>query len=112
MKRPILAGTPKTARLGHEPGPPSRIEYFKPSEAHADDPTAERCLWTAEIGRGAHLIWNSNAAMFVLITGSSGLIGSEAVVYYGSRGWTVHGIDNNQRRAFFGPPGDTTQNLK
>ena len=69
-------------------------------------------MWTAEIGSGAHLIWNSNSAMFVLITGSSGLIGSEAVVYYGSRGWTVHGIDNNQRREFFGPPGDTTRNLK
>lgn len=48
----------------------------------------------------------------VLITGSSGLIGSEAVTYFDKRGWEVHGIDNNMRRDFFGPDGDTTWNLK
>jgi CDP-paratose 2-epimerase len=48
----------------------------------------------------------------VLITGSSGLIGSESVVYFDRRGWDVHGIDNNMRRDFFGPDGDTTWNLK
>lgn len=47
----------------------------------------------------------------VLITGSSGLIGSEAVTYFDRRGWEVHGIDNNMRRDFFGPDGDTTWNL-
>ncbi|MDE2059740.1 MAG: NAD-dependent epimerase/dehydratase family protein [candidate division NC10 bacterium] len=48
----------------------------------------------------------------VLITGSSGLIGSEAVTFFDQRGWDVHGIDNNMRRAFFGPDGDTTWNLE
>ena len=38
-----------------------------------------------------------------LITGSSGLIGSEAVAFFDQRGWEVHGIDNNMRRDFFGP---------
>jgi CDP-paratose 2-epimerase len=47
----------------------------------------------------------------VLITGSSGLIGSEAVAYFDKRGWQVHGVDNNMRRDFFGPDGDTTWNL-
>jgi len=47
-----------------------------------------------------------------LITGSSGLIGSEAVVFFDQRGWEVHGIDNNMRRDFFGPDGDTTWNLE
>lgn len=46
-----------------------------------------------------------------LITGSSGLIGSEAVAFFDQRGWEVHGVDNNMRRAFFGPDGDTTWNL-
>jgi CDP-paratose 2-epimerase len=45
--------------------------------------------------------------MRVLVTGSSGLIGSEAVTFYDERGWEVHGIDNNMRREFFGPGGDT-----
>jgi CDP-paratose 2-epimerase len=47
----------------------------------------------------------------VLITGSSGLIGSEAVTYFDGRGWKVHGLDNNMRRDFFGPDGDTAWNL-
>ena len=48
----------------------------------------------------------------VLVTGSSGLIGSEAVTFFDRLGWTVHGLDNNMRRDFFGPDGDTTWNLK
>lgn len=48
----------------------------------------------------------------LLVTGSSGLIGSESVTYFEARGWTVHGVDNNMRRDFFGPDGDTTWNLE
>lgn len=47
----------------------------------------------------------------VLVTGSSGLIGSEAVAFYSSVGCQVHGVDNNMRRDFFGPEGDTLWNL-
>ncbi len=46
--------------------------------------------------------------MKILITGSSGLIGSEAVRFFDSLGFQVLGIDNNLRRYFFGPPGDTS----
>lgn len=48
--------------------------------------------------------------MKVLVTGSSGLIGSEAVAYYDRQGHSVVGIDNNMRAEFFGPQGDTTWN--
>jgi CDP-paratose 2-epimerase len=48
----------------------------------------------------------------VVVTGSSGLIGSEAVTFFDERGWDVHGVDNNMRRHFFGPDGDTTWNLE
>lgn len=47
----------------------------------------------------------------LLVTGSSGLIGSEAVEYFDNLGWKVSGIDNNMRMDFFGPDGDTTWNL-
>jgi CDP-paratose 2-epimerase len=47
-----------------------------------------------------------------LITGSSGLIGSEAVAFLDARGWRVHGVDNNMRADFFGEGGDTTSNLE
>lgn len=50
--------------------------------------------------------------MKVLITGSSGLIGSEAVEFYDRQGHIVFGIDNNMRKAFFGPKGDTLWNLE
>jgi CDP-paratose 2-epimerase len=48
----------------------------------------------------------------ILVTGSSGLIGSEAVTYFDERGYQVLGMDNNMRADFFGPKGDTTWNLK
>jgi CDP-paratose 2-epimerase len=50
--------------------------------------------------------------MKVLVTGSSGLIGSEAVSYFDARGARVYGIDNNFRADLFGPEGDTTRNLQ
>src|SRR5215213_2119345 len=53
-----------------------------------------------------------NMAKTALITGSSGLIGSEAVTFLDERGWTVHGVDNNMRRDFFGEHGDTSWNLQ
>jgi len=46
----------------------------------------------------------------VLVTGSSGLIGSEAVTFFDDLGFEVTGIDNNMRADFFGPQGDTTRN--
>jgi len=48
--------------------------------------------------------------MNVLITGSSGLIGSEAVTFFDRLGFAVTGVDNNMRADFFGPQGDTTWN--
>jgi CDP-paratose 2-epimerase len=48
----------------------------------------------------------------LLVTGSSGLIGSEVVDYCCRIGWKVHGIDNNMRANFFGPPGDTRWNQR
>jgi CDP-paratose 2-epimerase len=52
---------------------------------------------------------SSNTA---IVTGSSGLIGSECVQFLDERGWRVHGVDNNMRRDFFGEHGDTTWNLE
>jgi len=48
----------------------------------------------------------------ILVTGSSGLVGSEAVEYFDHLGHTVTGVDNNMRRTFFGPAGDTGWNLR
>jgi CDP-paratose 2-epimerase len=48
----------------------------------------------------------------VLVTGSSGLIGSEAVEHFDRQGHAVVGIDNNMRREFFGAAGDTLWNLE
>jgi CDP-paratose 2-epimerase len=47
-----------------------------------------------------------------VVTGSSGLIGSEMVAFLDERGWRTEGIDNNMRRDFFGESGDTRPNLE
>jgi CDP-paratose 2-epimerase len=46
----------------------------------------------------------------ILVTGSAGLIGSEAVRFFCERGFTVVGIDNNMRQAFFGEDASTEWN--
>ena len=48
----------------------------------------------------------------MIVTGSSGLIGSEVCEYFHKQGWKIYGIDNNQRAIFFGPEGDTRWNQK
>ena len=50
--------------------------------------------------------------MKILVTGSSGLIGSEVCTYFGNFGYSLHAIDNNQRAKFFGPNGDTRWRLR
>jgi CDP-paratose 2-epimerase len=44
----------------------------------------------------------------ILITGAAGLIGSEVARYFLNLGYLVIGVDNNMRRQFFGPGGDTS----
>lgn len=46
----------------------------------------------------------------VVVTGSAGLIGSESVRFFCDRGFTVVGIDNNMREAFFGKDASTEWN--
>ena len=44
----------------------------------------------------------------VIVTGSCGLVGSEAVRFYHARGFDVVGIDNDMRAYFFGSEASTT----
>lgn len=46
----------------------------------------------------------------LLVTGSSGLIGSEVVRHFDKQGYKIYGVDNNMRADFFGPKGDTRWN--
>lgn len=46
----------------------------------------------------------------ILVTGASGLIGSEVCAYFSRQEYSVHGLDNNQRAVFFGEQGDTRWN--
>lgn len=49
----------------------------------------------------------------LLVTGSSGLIGSEVCSYFATElNYVVHGVDNNQRAVFFGPQGDNRWNQR
>ena len=51
-------------------------------------------------------LWN------ILVTGSSGLIGSESVEYFDRQGHKIVGVDNSMRAVFFGSAGDTLWNLE
>jgi len=42
-----------------------------------------------------------------LITGSAGLVGSEAATFFAAQGFDVVGIDNDMRSVFFGPEAST-----
>ncbi len=44
----------------------------------------------------------------VIITGSTGLVGSETVNFFSDKGFDVVGIDNNLRKFFFGNDGSTS----
>lgn len=46
-----------------------------------------------------------------IVTGSAGLIGSEATRFLADKGFTVVGIDNDQRAAFFGAEASTADSL-
>jgi CDP-paratose 2-epimerase len=46
----------------------------------------------------------------ILITGSLGLVGSQAVRYYLNEGWEVIGIDNDMRKHFFGEDASCLKN--
>jgi CDP-paratose 2-epimerase len=47
-----------------------------------------------------------------VITGSSGLIGSEAAGFFHERGLDIVGVDNNMRRVFFGEDGSVAWNTQ
>jgi CDP-paratose 2-epimerase len=46
----------------------------------------------------------------VLVTGSSGLVGSAVVEFFCTLGWEVQGVDNHMRADFFGTGADTRWN--
>jgi CDP-paratose 2-epimerase len=46
----------------------------------------------------------------VIVTGSAGLVGSEAARFFHERGYDVAGVDNNLREYFFGKDGSTLWN--
>jgi CDP-paratose 2-epimerase len=76
---------------------------------------ASTTLVAAKSGPRERKLWHSSKEakrVKILVTGSSGLIGSEAVAHFDAHGHEVVGVDNNMRRVFFGDAGDTLWNLE
>jgi CDP-paratose 2-epimerase len=48
----------------------------------------------------------------VLVTGSAGLVGSQAIEFFCKKGFIVTGVDNNMRKYFFGNDADTSWNAE
>ena len=61
------------------------------------------------LGRGARRRGTGGVLTMsvVLITGASGLIGSEAALFFSAKGFDIVGVDNDMRRYFFGDDGST-----
>src|SRR4029077_13963315 len=92
-RRDRLLASPQATRIRQRSSLPRAWKWSRPGRIHGG-------------GSGPVKSWN------ILVTGSGGLIGSEAVEYFDRQGHRVVGVDNNMRREFFGPPGDTLWNLK
>src|SRR2546430_1490713 len=60
-------------------------------------------LWRPGRRAGPREVDNGGFVSVVLVTGSAGLIGSEAVRHFAGLGLDVVGIDNDMRARFFGP---------
>lgn len=52
------------------------------------------------------------ANKIALVTGSAGLIGSEAAKFFAAKGYDIVGVDNDMRQVFFGPEASTDWNKK
>ena len=50
--------------------------------------------------------------MKIIVTGNAGLVGGEAAEYFYGKGHDIFGLDNNMRKTFFGPDGDTSWSLR
>jgi CDP-paratose 2-epimerase len=61
-------------------------------------------------GGRARASLESKSVGVAIITGSTGLIGSEAAAHFGSLGLDIAGIDNDMRRVFFGAEASTSWN--
>ena len=47
---------------------------------------------------------------YIIVTGSAGLIGSQAVTHFAKKGYNIIGIDNDSRKYFFGKEGSNKKN--
>src|SRR2546430_5114798 len=69
-------------------------------------------LWRPGRRAGPREVDNGGFVSVVLVTGSAGLIGSEAVRHFAGLGLDVVGIDNDMRAQFFGPEASTAWNVQ
>ena len=48
----------------------------------------------------------------IIVTGSGGLIGSAVCNFFSSKGYCIHGVDNNMRERFFGSEASVSTNIE
>src|SRR5947209_7886873 len=69
-------------------------------------------LWRPGRRAGPREVDNGGFVSVVIVTGSAGLIGSEAVRHFAGLGLDVVGVDNDMRATFFGPEASTAWNVR
>ncbi len=98
--------SPLSKKTGRYPLVLLRHNHFS-IDGHFSQIAAFLCLWREYYG--TYFIQDMKK---ILVTGSSGLIGSEVCKFFSGKDFAVHGIDNNQRAIFFGEKGDTRYNQR
>jgi CDP-paratose 2-epimerase len=73
----------------------------------AQERTTTFHLSVLSIQQQFHSTWEGHSVSVVVITGSSGLVGSESAIRFHEKGLEIVGIDNNLRELFFGAEGST-----
>jgi CDP-paratose 2-epimerase len=67
------------------------------------------CIWVF-LSQAQYVKKSKTIVSVALITGSAGLIGSEAAFFFAKEGFEIVGIDNDMRSFFFGAEASTTRN--
>jgi CDP-paratose 2-epimerase len=79
--------------------------------AEPSDFTARHCAgWIMRPVRRALRLKEISKVTVAIVTGSAGLIGSEAAAFFAEQGMHVVGVDNDMRKTFFGDEASTRWN--
>ena len=89
---------------------PSIVHGLRPHRTHIACLRSNKASFDDAWTQHQSALWRQSIVSIAVITGSAGLIGSEATTHFVEQGMDVVGIDNDMRRQFFGDEASTRWN--